>query len=82
MNNSTTVKGKYLSGGAFFIFYYIHKIKIKYFLLNGEVFPTIIIKSKKVWDILGCNSYARIDMIVSDIVPYMLEVNTILGVTK
>ena len=44
MNNSTTVKGKYLSGGAFFIFYYIHKIKIKYFLLNGEVFPTIIIK--------------------------------------
>ena len=38
--------------------------------------------SKKVWDILGCNSYARIDMIVSDGVPYLLEVNTLPGMTK
>ena len=87
-------------------------------MLNGEVFPTVSIKSKKgeffdyaskydengaeeeivlleenlqekinniskkVWDILGCNSYARIDMIVSDGVPYLLEVNTLPGMTK
>ena len=38
--------------------------------------------SKKVWDILGCNSYARIDMIVSNGVPYLLEVNTLPGMTK
>ena len=38
--------------------------------------------SKRVWDILGCNSYARIDMIVSDGVPYLLEVNTLPGMTK
>ena len=37
--------------------------------------------SKKVWDILGCNSYARIDMIIRDEVPYLLEVNTLPGMT-
>lgn len=38
--------------------------------------------SKKVWDILGCNSYSRIDMIVREGVPYLLEVNTLPGMTK
>ena len=97
---------------------YINGEEITSFILNGEVFPTVSIKSKKgeffdyaskydengaeeeivlleenlqekinniskkVWDILGCNSYARIDMIVSDGVPYLLEVNTLPGMTK
>ena len=97
---------------------YINGEEITSFVLNGEVFPTVSIKSKKgeffdyvskydengaeeeivlleenlqekinniskkVWDILGCNSYARIDMIVSDGVPYLLEVNTLPGMTK
>ena len=97
---------------------YINGEEITSFVLNGEVFPTVMIKSKKgeffdyvskydengsaeevvileeklqekinniskkVWDILGCNSYARIDMIVSDGVPYLLEVNTLPGMTK
>lgn len=97
---------------------YINGEEITSFILNGEVFPAVSIKSKKgeffdyaskydengaeeeivlleenlqekinniskkVWDILGCNSYARIDMIVSDGVPYLLEVNTLPGMTK
>lgn len=97
---------------------YINGEEITSFILNGEVFPTVRIKSKKgeffdyvskydengaeeeivlleenlqekinniskkVWDILGCNSYARVDMIVSDGVPYLLEVNTLPGMTK
>lgn len=96
---------------------YIEGEEITSFVLNGEVFPTVMIKSqngeffdyaskyeengaeeevvlleeklqekinhisKKVWDILGCNSYVRIDMIVSDGVPYLLEVNTLPGMT-
>ena len=97
---------------------YINGEEITSFVLNGEVFPTVMIKSKKgeffdytskyeengaaeevvileeklqekinniskkVWDILGCNSYARIDMIVRDEIPYLLEVNTLPGMTK
>ena len=97
---------------------YIDGQEITSFVLNGEVFPTVMIKSKngeffdyaskyeengaeeevvlleeklqekinyiskRVWDILGCNGYARIDMIVSDGVPYLLEVNTLPGMTK
>ena len=33
------------------------------------------------WGILGCNSYVRIDMIIRDEVPYLLKVNTLLGIT-
>ena len=94
---------------------YIDGKEITSFVLNGEVFPTVGIKSKngeffdysskyeengaeeevvfleenlqekinkiskKVWDILGCNSYVRIDMIVREGVPYLLEVNTLPG---
>lgn len=97
---------------------YIKGEEITSFVLNGEVYPTVMIKaqkgeffdykskyddngaseevvllekslqekvnhiSKEVWDILGCNSYARIDMIVKDEVPYLLEVNTLPGMTK
>ena len=97
---------------------YINGEEITSFVLNGEVFPTVMIKSKngeffdyvskyeengaeeevvlldeklqekinnisnRVWNILGCNSCVRIDMIVSDGVPYLLEVNTLPGMTK
>lgn len=37
--------------------------------------------SKSIWDVLGCKSYCRIDMIVSNGIPYVLEVNTLPGMT-
>lgn len=37
--------------------------------------------SRSIWDVLGCKSYSRIDMIVSNGVPYVLEVNTLPGMT-
>lgn len=88
------------------------------FILNGEVFPTISIKtdneffdfeakyatdgsgaveevvylekelqekiniaSKKCWDVFNCEVYVRVDFIVSDGVPYVLELNTLPGMT-
>lgn len=96
---------------------YIKGEEITSFVLNGEVFPTVVIKankreffdykskyeengaeeevsflendlqqrvnsiSKEVWDVLGCKSYARIDMIISNNIPYVLEVNTLPGMT-
>lgn len=96
---------------------YVEGQEITSFVLNGEVFPTVVIKankgeffdykskyeengadeeasflendlqerinsiSKEVWDILGCKSYARIDMIISNNIPYVLEVNTLPGMT-
>lgn len=38
--------------------------------------------SKEIWNTLGCKSYVRIDMIISNRVPYVLEVNTLPGMTK
>lgn len=38
--------------------------------------------SQKVWNVLGCKSYSRIDMIISNGVPYVLEVNTLPGLTR
>lgn len=97
---------------------YIKGEEITSFVLNGEVFPTVVIKakngeffdysskydndgadedvtflevnlqekvneiSKGVWNILGCKGYCRIDMIVRNGVPYVLEVNTLPGMTK
>lgn len=97
---------------------YISGYEITSFILNGEVFPTVIIKankgeffdytskydesganeevilleeelqnkvneiSKKIWNVLGCKGYARVDMIVSNNIPYVLEVNTLPGMTK
>ncbi|MBB6715256.1 D-alanine--D-alanine ligase [Clostridium gasigenes] len=96
---------------------YINGEEITSFVLNGEVFPTVIIKakngeffdysskydkggaeetvvkleeslqskvneiSKNIWDVLGCKGYCRIDMIVSNGIPYVLEVNTLPGMT-
>ena len=97
---------------------YIKGEEITSFVLNGEVFPTLMIKAKKgsffdyaskyedngadevlcfledniqrqvneisstIWNVLGCKSYARIDMIISNGIPYVLEVNTLPGLTS
>ena len=96
---------------------YIEGEEITSFVLNGEVFPTILIKankgeffdyaskyddgganeeivtlndemqekvnniSKEIWSLLGCKGYARIDMIISNGEPYLLEINTLPGMT-
>lgn len=96
---------------------YIEGEEITSFVLNGEVFPTILIKankgeffdyaskyddgganeeivtlndemqekvnniSKEIWSLLGCKGYARIDMIISNGESYLLEVNTLPGMT-
>ncbi len=86
-------------------------------VLNGEVFPILLIKSdteffdyvskyaddgateelvtlpkelqaefeeigKRCWDIFNCKAYVRIDIIVSKGLPYVLEINTLPGMTK
>lgn len=96
---------------------YINGYEITSFILNGEVFPTVIIRankgeffdyaskydesganeeitfldeelqirvneiSKNIWGVLGCKSYVRVDMIVSNNISYVLEVNTLPGIT-
>ena len=89
------------------------------FILNGEVFPTIIIKSpneffdyeskysigenaaseevvyleeslqnqvntisKQCWDAFNCKAFVRVDLILSDGVFYVLELNTLPGMTS
>ncbi|MGL4913940.1 MAG: D-alanine--D-alanine ligase [Romboutsia sp.] len=88
------------------------------FILNGEVFPTVSIKSnsdffdyeskysstngaieeviylddklqseineisKTCWDIFNCKAYVRVDIIISNGVPYVLEINTLPGMTQ
>lgn len=37
--------------------------------------------SKKVWDVIGCKCYCRIDMIIKDGIPFVLEINTLPGLT-
>lgn len=37
--------------------------------------------SERIWDVLCCKSYCRIDMIVENGIPYVLEVNTLPGMT-
>lgn len=97
---------------------FINGEEITSFILNGEVFPTLIIKAKngeffdysskydeggaeeipvylpkaiqqkvdkiakKCWDELGCAVYSRVDMILSEGIPYVLEVNTLPGMTE
>lgn len=38
--------------------------------------------SLKCWDVLKCKVYVRVDLIVKDNVPYVLELNTLSGMTK
>lgn len=87
------------------------------FVLNGEVYPTVSIKtdaeffdynakyehngaieeviyleeslqeqineiSKTCWEIFNCKAYVRIDMIIHDDIAYVLELNTLPGLTK
>ena len=88
------------------------------FILDGEVFPTVSIKSnseffdyeskysssngaieevvyldsklqskineisKACWDVFNCKAYVRVDIIISDGVPYILEINTLPGMTQ
>lgn len=87
------------------------------FILDGEVFPTVSIKSEQeffdfeakyssdngaveevvyleeslqnklneysrmCWDAFNCRAYVRVDFIISDGVPYVLELNTLPGLT-
>ncbi|MBA5850961.1 D-alanine--D-alanine ligase [Clostridium sp. cel8] len=37
--------------------------------------------SRKCWDVLKCSVYARVDFIIKDNVPYVLELNTLSGMT-
>ena len=41
----------------------------------------INIASKQCWSALNCEGYARVDFIVQDGVPYVLEINTLPGMT-
>jgi len=87
------------------------------FVLNGEVFPTISIKSnseffdyeskyssngaieeviflkdnlqkqineisRTCWNVFNCKAYVRVDIIISNGVPYVLELNTLPGMTQ
>lgn len=38
--------------------------------------------SKTCWDIFHCKAYVRIDIIIYDGIAYVLELNTLLGLTK
>lgn len=38
--------------------------------------------SLKCWEIFNCKVYARIDIIISEGIPYILEINTLPGMTK
>ena len=97
---------------------YIEGEEITSFVLNGEVFPTILIEANKgeffnyeskyhdqgakeevvefpvelqakineaskiMWRELYCKCYVRFDMILSGGVPYVLEANTLPGLTS
>lgn len=51
-------------------------------LLAAEIQDKVNDISKIVWNTLGCKGYSRIDMILRDGIPYLLEVNTLPGMTK
>lgn len=63
---------KYKDGGA-------EELKAN---LSKALEEKIIDISKKCWEILECKAYVRVDMIVSDNIPYVLELNTLPGMTK
>ncbi|MGL4570623.1 MAG: D-alanine--D-alanine ligase [Clostridium sp.] len=51
-------------------------------ILEDELQKNVNDWSKKIWAVLECKSYSRVDMIVSNGIPYFLEVNTLPGMTK
>ncbi|WP_297636327.1 D-alanine--D-alanine ligase [uncultured Clostridium sp.] len=50
--------------------------------LKGSIQEKVDKISEKIWSVLGCKSYSRIDMIISNNEPYVLEINTLPGMTK
>ena len=63
---------KYLDGGA-------DEIIIE---LDSSIREAVESAAIECWKNLKCSVYARIDMIVSDGIPYVLEINTLPGMTK
>ncbi|MEG1001845.1 MAG: D-alanine--D-alanine ligase [Clostridium sp.] len=63
---------KYDNGGA----------SEEFVILEDELQKNVNDWSKKIWNVLECKGYSRVDMIVSDGIPYFLEVNTLPGMTK
>lgn len=49
--------------------------------LEEDLQNKINIASKQCWSALNCEGYARVDFIVQDGVPYVLEINTLPGMT-
>lgn len=49
--------------------------------LEKELQEKVNIATKKCWDAIGCEAYARVDFIVQDNIPYVLEINTLPGMT-
>ena len=54
----------------------------KYVQIEEELQNKINIISKTIWDVLGCTGYCRIDMIIDNNKPFVLEVNTLPGMTS
>lgn len=50
--------------------------------LEDRLYEQVELISKKCFEVLKCSVYARVDMIVRDDTPYVLEVNTLPGMTK
>jgi len=49
--------------------------------LNKQITQKIQEIAKKVYQVVGCQGFGRVDMIVKDSQPYVLEINTIPGLT-
>lgn len=63
---------KYDEGGA----------EEKILRLNSHLQRKVDRISHKIWKVLRCKGYIRIDMILQDRIPYVLEVNTLPGLTR
>lgn len=65
-------KSKYSENGAVEEIVYLEK----------ELQEQINKISETIWKIFNCKAYVRVDIIISDGVPYVLELNTLPGMTK
>ncbi|WP_300350749.1 D-alanine--D-alanine ligase [Clostridium sp.] len=50
--------------------------------LNGDLHKEVEFMALETYRLLKCDVYARVDMLIRDNVPYILEVNTLPGMTK
>ena len=64
-------ESKYQDGGA-------DEIIIE---LDSPIKERVELSSVKCWESLKCSVYARVDLIVADDIPYVLEINTLPGMT-